>query len=102
MCEVATMSSENEITCHPSPSFLSLPHTVSEIWIEEIVCQSKATCLNCLDGGNIFLFFLTVMMLIQFLPSSPGHVSHLEIQTFKPTGTYSLLTDTSAARAVGP
>ena len=54
-------------------NLLSLLHIVSEIWIEEFVCQIKATCLNCLDGGNIFLFFLTVIMLIQFLPSSPKH-----------------------------
>lgn len=58
----------------------------------------KVMCLICLAGDNI-LSFLTVMLFIQFLPSSHTHFSHVEVQT-TPMWTCSLLTDTSAVRAL--
>lgn len=73
-----------------------------ELGQKEFVWKIKAICLICLAGDNISLSFLTAMMFIQFLPSSPGYSSHLEVQPSKPIRICSLLAYTCAARAVVP
>lgn len=73
-----------------------------ELGQKEFVWKIKAICLICLAGDNIPLSFLTAMMFIQFLPSSPGYFSHLEVQPCKPIRICSLLAYTCAARAVVP
>ena len=61
--------------------------------------QIKVMCLICLAGDNI-LSFLTLVVFIQFLPSSHRHFSHVEVQT-TPLRTCSLHTDTSP-KSFGP
>lgn len=86
-----------------TPQGVQLSWFCSTLWVEfeqEFIWQIKASCLLCLAGDDIFLSFLTVMVFIQFLPSSHGHYSHLEVQFSVPVGACSLLAATSAARAV--
>lgn len=74
---------------------------LSTLWVEfghEFIWQIKFSRLLCLAGDDIFLSFLTVIVFIQFLPSSHGH--HLEVQLSMPIGACSLFTAIFAARAV--